>query len=159
VNPLTGGTLARRQMPVKGTSARLCERARNTLERRTVLAIGIPREHDPCMDSAQQAILAMAVMTPLALGLYIAGRWRQGDLRPRRDSLVVAGTIGWVIVLAAAFAGPPAVVLLVPPLGLFAGGAYLWVSEPDSRMARRAGVWATILGAFGLVIGVLRLVL
>ena len=111
------------------------------------------------MDSAQQAILAIAVMTPLGLGLYIASRWRQGDLRPGRDSLVVAGTIGWVIVLAAAFAGPPAAVLLVPSLGLFVGGAYLWVSEPDSPLTRRAGVWATILGAFGLVVGVYRLVL
>ena len=111
------------------------------------------------MDSPQQAILAIAVMTPLGLGLYIAGRWRERDLRPGRDSLVVAGTIGWVLVLAAAFAGPPAAVLLVPPVGLLAGGAYLWVSEPDGRMARRAGVWATILGAFGLVVGILRLVL
>jgi hypothetical protein len=111
------------------------------------------------MDSAQQAILAIAVMTPLGLGLYIAGRWRQGDLRAGRDSLVVAGTIAWGLVLAAAFAGPPAAVLLVPPVGLLAGGAYLWASGPDSGSTRFAAVGATVLGAFGLVVGVLRLVL
>ena len=111
------------------------------------------------MDSAQQAILAIAVMTPVGLGLYIAGRWLQGELRPGRDSLVVAGTIGSAVVLAAAYAGPPAAVLLVPPVGLFAGGAYLWASGSDSRSTLLAAVGATILGAFGLVVGVLRLVL
>jgi len=111
------------------------------------------------MDSAQQAILAIAVMTPVGLGLYIAGRWRQGELRPGRDSLVVAGTIGSAVVLAAAYAGPPAAVLLVPPVGLLAGGAYMWASGPDSRSTWFAAVGATVLGAFGLVVGVLRLVL
>lgn len=73
--------------------------------------------------------------------------------------MVVAGTIAWMLVLAAAFAGPPAAVLLVPPVGLLAGGAYLWASGPEGRSTRFAAVGAAVLGAFGLVVGVLRLVL
>jgi len=111
------------------------------------------------MDSAQQAMLAIAVMTPVVVGLYIAGRWRQGDLQLRRDSLAIAGIVAWALVLAAAFAGPPAAVLLVPPVGLLTGGAYLWLSGPESRLTRTTAVLATILGGMGLVVGVLRLVL
>jgi hypothetical protein len=76
------------------------------------------------MDSAEQAIVAVAVMTPLALGLYVYGRWRRGELRLGRDSLVIAGTVAWVLVLAAALAGPLAATLLVPPVGLLVGGTY-----------------------------------
>jgi hypothetical protein len=111
------------------------------------------------MEPAHQAIVAIAAMTPLALGLYIYGRWRRGDLRLSRDGLVVAGTICWSLVLAAAFAGPLAAPLLVPPLGLLVGGGYLWVSRPPSRFVQIWAFTAVGLGLLGLIVGALRLVL
>lgn len=110
------------------------------------------------MEQTQQTILAIAAMTPLALGLYIYGRWRRGELRLGRDGLVIAGTICWALVLAAAFAGPPAATLLVPPIGLLAGGAYLWSAGPTDRLIRIGAVSAVVLGLVGLVTGIIRLV-
>jgi hypothetical protein len=109
------------------------------------------------MDSPQQAIIAVAVMSPVALGLYIYGRWRRGELRLGRDSLLVASTVAWALVLAAAFAGPLAATLLVPPVGLLVGGTYLWVAGPKSRFERIGAILAIALGSMGLVIGVVRL--
>jgi hypothetical protein len=109
------------------------------------------------MDSAQQAIIAVAVMTPVALGLYIYGRWRRGELRLGRDSLVVAGTVAWALVLAAAFAGPLAATLLVPPVGLMVGGTYWWLAGPKGRFERIGAMLAMVLGSVGLIVGVLRL--
>jgi hypothetical protein len=109
------------------------------------------------MNSAGQAILAVAVMTPIALGLYVYGRWRRGELRLGRDSLVIAGTVAWVLVLAAAFAGPLAATLLVPPVGLLAGGIYWWLAGPKSRFERLGAILAMVLGSMGLIVGVLRL--
>jgi hypothetical protein len=71
---------------------------------------------------------------------------------------VVAGTIVWALVLAAAFAGPEAATLLVPPMGLLAGGGYLWMSAPEGLLGRITAVSALALGAFGLVFGALRLI-
>jgi hypothetical protein len=67
-------------------------------------------------DSARNAIIAIAVATPFALGLWVYGRWRAGDLQLRREILVIVGTIGGMLILAAAFAGPPPATLLVPPM-------------------------------------------
>jgi hypothetical protein len=111
------------------------------------------------MNPAEQAILAVALTTPLGLGLYLAGRWRRGDMRWGRDGLIVAGTIGWAIVLAAAFAGPQVATLLIPPLGLAAGGTYLWIAGPQSTFARIGAVLAVVLGSMGLIVGAVRLAL
>jgi len=111
------------------------------------------------MDSAKQAIIAVAVMTPVALALYVYGRWRRGELRLGRDSLVVVGTVAWALVLAAAFAGPLAASLLVPPMGLLLGGAYWWHTGHKMRFDRIGAVSAMVLGSVGLIAGVLRLVL
>jgi len=109
------------------------------------------------MDSAKQAILAIAVVTPLVLGLYVYGRWRRGELRLGRDSLVMAGTVASALVAAAAFAGPLAATLLVPPVGLLVGGAYWWLAGPKSRFERIGAILAMVLGSMGLIAGVLRL--
>jgi hypothetical protein len=111
------------------------------------------------MNPAEQAILAIALTTPLGLGLYLAGRWRRGDLRWGRDGLVAAGTIGWALVLGAAFAGPQVATLLIPPLVLVAGGTYLWIAGPQSTFTRIGAVLALVLGSMGLVVGALRLAL
>lgn len=111
------------------------------------------------MNPAKQAILAIALMTPLGLELYLAGRWRRGDLRWGRDGLVVAGTIGWAVVLAAAFAGPQVATLVIPPLGLLVGGTCLWIGGPQSTFARIGAVLAVALGSMGLIVGALRLAL
>jgi hypothetical protein len=110
------------------------------------------------MDQSQQAIVAIAAMTPLALGLYIYGRWRRGEFSLPRDGLVVAGTILWALVLVAAFAGPPAAILLVPPVGLLVGGVFLWRAGSGDRLARIGAVLATALGLIGLIAGTIRLV-
>jgi hypothetical protein len=109
------------------------------------------------MDSTEQAIIAIAVMTPVALGLYIYGRWRRRELRLGRDSLVIAGTVAWVLVLAAAFAGPLAATLLVPPVGLLVGGTYWWLAGPKRRFELIGATLAMVLGSVGLIVGVLRL--
>jgi hypothetical protein len=54
-------------------------------------------------DSARNAIVAMALAAPIALGLWIYGRWRARDLQPRRELLVIVGTIGAAILVAIAF--------------------------------------------------------
>jgi hypothetical protein len=109
------------------------------------------------MNSAEQAILAGAVMTPLVIGLYIFGRWRRDEFRLGRDGLAVAGTIAWALVLAAAFAGPEAAVLLVPPVGLLVGGGGMWFFGPRSGFVRIGAILAMALGSMGLIVGVLRL--
>jgi hypothetical protein len=110
------------------------------------------------MDSAEQAIIAIAVTAPIALGLFVYGRWRRGELRLGRDSLVVAGTVASALVLAAAFAGPLAATLLVPPVGLLVGGIYWWLAGPK-RFERIGAILAVVLGSMGLIVGVLRLVM
>lgn len=108
-------------------------------------------------DSARDAIIAAAVVTPLALGLWVYGRWRAGDLQRRREILVFVGTIGGVLILAAALAGPLPATLLVPPMGLLAGGIWMWVSGPRSRFFQLGAVLFVALGLLGLISGALRL--
>lgn len=110
-------------------------------------------------DSARDAIIAMAVVTPLGLGLWVYGRWRAGDLRLWREILVIVGTIGAVLILAAAFAGPPPVTWLVPPLALLVGGIGWWMSRPQDRSFPFGPVLFIGLGSLGLISGALRLVL
>jgi hypothetical protein len=114
-------------------------------------------------DSARDAIIAMAVVTPLALGLWVYGRWRAGDLRLGREILVIVGTIGGVLIVAAAFAGPAPATFLVPPIALLVGGiGWWWMSTPQmrqNRLFRFVAVGFVVLGLLGLVSGVLRLVL
>ena len=114
-------------------------------------------------DSARDAIIAMAVVTPFALGLWLYGRWRAGDLQLRREILVIVSTIGAVLIIAAAFAGPPPAALLVPPMALLVGGiGWWWMSKPQDRQDRFfqfAAVGFIVLGSLGLISGVLRLVL
>jgi len=109
------------------------------------------------MNSADQAILAVLSLTPVALGLYIFGRWRRGEFRLGRDGLVVVATAAWALVLAAAFAGPEVAVLLVPSVGLLLAGGGLWFVGPKSGTARIGAVLAVALGSMGLIGGVLRL--
>lgn len=108
-------------------------------------------------DSARDAIIAIAITMPLALGLWVYGRWRAGDLQLRREMLVIAGTIAWALVLGAAFAGPLPATLLVPPMGLLVGGIWWWMSKPQGRLFQLSAVLFIALGSLGLITGVLRL--
>lgn len=110
-------------------------------------------------DSARDAIIAIAVATPLALGLWVYGRWRAGDLQARREILVIGGTIAWALILAAAFAGPLPATLLVPPMGMLVGGIWWWMSKPQGRFFQLGAVLAIVLGSLGLISGALRLVI
>lgn len=110
-------------------------------------------------DSARDAIIAIAVATPLALGLWVYGRWRAGDLQLRREIIVIAGTIAWAVILGAAFAGPPPAILLVPPMGMLVGGIWWWMSKPQGRFFQLGAVLFIALGLLGLISGVLRLML
>jgi hypothetical protein len=101
----------------------------------------------------------MVVATPLALGLWIYARWREGDLQLMRETLVLVGTIGWMLILVAAFAAPLPATLLVPPIGILAGGIWLWISRPRGRFARAGAVLAIALGSLGVLSGGLRLLL
>lgn len=109
------------------------------------------------MDSAQQAILGIATMAPVAVGLYLFGRWRQGDLRLPRDGLVVVGTVLAAVVLGAAFAGPRPATLIVPPVGLLGAGTLIWLTDPRTRSTRIAALLAMTLGVLGLLAAALRL--
>lgn len=109
-------------------------------------------------DSARDAIIAAAVVTPLALGLWVYGRWRAGDLQLRREILVIVGTIGGMLILAAAFAGPLPATLLVPPMGMLVGGIWWWTSKPQGRIFKIGAALAIALGLLGLISGALRLV-
>jgi hypothetical protein len=112
-------------------------------------------------DSARDAIIGMAIVLPLALGLWVYGRWRAGDLQLQREILVIVGTVGGVLILAAAFAGPAPATLLVPPISLLVGGIGLWVfsDKPRSRLVQLGAMLAIALGSIGLISGALRLVL
>ena len=110
-------------------------------------------------DSARDAIIAIAVVTPLALGLWVYGRWRAGDLQLGREILVIVGTIGGMLILAAAFAGPLPATLLVPPIGLLVGGIWWWMSKPQGRFFQLGAVLFIVLGSLGLISGALRLLL
>jgi hypothetical protein len=110
-------------------------------------------------DSARDAIIAMAIATPLALGLWLYGRWRVGDLQLRREILVIVGTIGAVLIVAAAFAGPLPATLLVPSIALLVGGAWWWTSKPQGRFFQLGAVLFIALGLLGLTLGALRLVI
>jgi hypothetical protein len=110
-------------------------------------------------DSARDAIIAMAIVTPLGLGLWFYGRWREDDLQPRRDLLVVVGTISGVLIVAAALAGPPLAASFVLPIALLVGGIWSWTFRPSHGFERfGAGVFI-VLGVIGLISGALRLAL
>jgi hypothetical protein len=109
------------------------------------------------MTSAEQAIYAVLFITPVAIGLFLFGRWSRGELTWPRDGIVVVGTVAWSLVLVWAFAGPIAATLLVPPAGLVAGGIGLLATE-RTGLARIAGFSAVSLGVLGLGVGIVRLV-
>lgn len=110
-------------------------------------------------DSARNAIIAIVVATPLALGLWVYGRWRAGDLQVKREILVIGGTIAWALILAAAFAGPLPATLLVPPVGMLVGGIWWWMSKPQGRFFQLGAALFIALGLLGLISGAVRLVL
>ena len=110
------------------------------------------------MNSSELAVAAVALATPVALGAYVYGRWRRGEPISPRDVVALVAIAAFGVILAAVFAGPEPVALLVPPTAMFLGGLYLLTTNRDGGITTAAGVAAILVGVGAGVIGLVRLI-
>jgi len=109
------------------------------------------------------AIAAGGAVLVLLTGFYLVANNRRVTLWTADVArFVVAMTVLWLL-LAAVFATGGALAVLVPPILLLAGGVYLLTlgSKPigAGMTARPFGILVALIGASGLVLGLVRLAL